>query len=543
MASIPYIDKNLNLLGTPEEEEAFDPTAVAGLGLGSGFVANQIAQNTAARQGFELVGQPRTTSTAGRLMGGTAPQYTGATPPPRITPGTQIVPTGQPLTTTTGTQVVPTSQSTALTKTGTSTNTPNYTVNRGPQTLGTSSLFSKLSSGMLKGTMGGPSLFLNPTQMGDSTLSGANRRAAERGEPIPFPDYDPHGFKKMFAELKAKEQPQDVTYTSELETDNTIALEPLVRYSDPIRSTVTMPDGTVIMEKESGERFTPTAEQLQSFTETMQQTSQPTATGLGVGGSEGVVFGGGQAPMGVEATRAALQERFGAPTISAIQALPEGQGLGMQVDPQGRMLTPGADRSAYEAASAAREARIAERDLRPGETQTERDTRIAQSRTQGATTGGLKMSDAVELAGGDRDLARTMVVRSRLGMDPMTGKKEEEPFEPRVIEMGGRKFAQLTPDYYQILPEEPEPEVPFEPRSIEVDGETLYEVSPNRFSFKPRTSRDDEGPLFPTDSNAGTTDISTIPDSAKEMLRKNPSLREFFDQKYGAGAAAQVLGE
>jgi hypothetical protein len=156
------------------------------------------------------------------------------------------------------------------------------------------------------------------------------------------------------------------------------------------------------------------------------------------------------------------------------------------------------------------------------------------------------MSDAVELAGGDRDLARTMVVRSRMGMDPMTGKKEKEPFEPQVIEMGGRQFAQLTPDYYQILPEEPAPEVPFEPRSIEVDGETLYEVSPDRFSFKPRTSKtsqDDDAPLFPTDSNAGTTDISTIPDSAKEMLKKDTSLKEFFDQKYGAGAAAQILGE
>ena len=106
----------------------------------------------------------------------------------------------------------------------------------------------------------------------------------------------------------------------------------------------------------------------------------------------------------------------------------------------------------YAQASREREARLAERDLLPGETQTERDTRIAQSRTQGATTGGLKMSDAVELAGGDRDLARTMVVRSRMGLDPMTGKKEEEkePFEPRVIEMGGRQVAQLTPDYYQI---------------------------------------------------------------------------------------------
>jgi hypothetical protein len=118
------------------------------------------------------------------------------------------------------------------------------------------------------------------------------------------------------------------------------------------------------------------------------------------------------------------------------------------------MLTPGVDRSAYEQASAAMQARIAERDLRPGETQTERDTRIAQSRTQGATTGGLKMSDAVELAGGDRDLARTMVVRSRMGMDPMTGKKEEEPFKPAQVEIGGKKYSQLAPKYFQEVKED-----------------------------------------------------------------------------------------
>jgi hypothetical protein len=422
--------------------------------------------------------------------------------------------------------VVPASQSTALTKTGTSTKTPNYTINRGPQTPGTSGPFSKLFSGILKGTIGGPSLFLNPTSMGDSTLEGANRRAAERGEPIPFPDYDPHGFKAMFAELNAKEQPQEVTYTSELEdlfarnkrgeltpeqyqselsritgaaqqerrdiegkvaqqkvdlakqiqelatpTQDQLDVqdfmneraqmtgEPATDVITPFqeqaklttelftspetaigqfvpRATFTLPDGTIIQEDEGGTRRQITAEQLRQFEQDMASMGQPSAV---------IPF------MGEADTRAALQERFGAPTISAIQALPQGQGLGMQVDPQGRMLTPGVDRSAYEQASAAMQARIAERDLRPGETQTERDTRIAQSRTQGATTGGLKMSDAVELAGGDRDLARTMVVRSRLGLDPMTG---QERFKPEQVEIGGKQYIQFAPKYFQEVKED-----------------------------------------------------------------------------------------
>jgi hypothetical protein len=135
--------------------------------------------------------------------------------------------------------------------------------------------------------------------------------------------------------------------------------------------------------------------------------------------------------MGVEETRARLQQIAGAPTIREIQE-------------QGAVAPP----VAFQDASAEREARLAQRDRLSGETQTERDTRIAQSRTQGATTSGLKMSDAVDLAGGDRDLARTMVVRSRMGLDPMTGKPK---FEPRIVNVGDEQVIQLAPEYFQKL--------------------------------------------------------------------------------------------
>ena len=97
---------------------------------------------------------------------------------------------------------------------------------------------------------------------------------------------------------------------------------------------------------------------------------------------------GPNAPMGRDATRAMLQERFGAPTISAIQNLPSGQGLGMRTDAQGRMISPGDDRTAFDQASLDRLARLEQRDVRPGETLTERDTRIADSRTEGADRDG-----------------------------------------------------------------------------------------------------------------------------------------------------------
>jgi hypothetical protein len=61
------------------------------------------------------------------------------------------------------------------------------------------------------------------------------------------------------------------------------------------------------------------------------------------------------------------------------------------------------------------------------------------------------MSDAVELAGGDRDLARTMVVRSRLGLDPMTG---QERFKPEQVEIGGKQYIQFAPKYFQEVKED-----------------------------------------------------------------------------------------
>ena len=60
-----------------------------------------------------------------------------------------------------------------------------------------------------------------------------------------------------------------------------------------IRSTFTLPDGTVVQEREDGTRFTPTPDQLDSFNRFMGRQDQPSVTGLGVGGSEGVVINKG----------------------------------------------------------------------------------------------------------------------------------------------------------------------------------------------------------------------------------------------------------
>tara|TARA_R110000803_G_scaffold20739_2_gene53111 strand:+ start:49 stop:1518 length:1470 start_codon:yes stop_codon:yes gene_type:complete len=82
-------------------------------------------------------------------------------------------------------------------------------------------------------------------------------------------------------------------------------------------------------------------------------------------------------------------QEFETPTINSILNLPAGVGnFGMKTDAQGRMISQGDDRSAFDQASRDRLARLEARDVRPGETLTERDTRIADSRTEGTDRGG-----------------------------------------------------------------------------------------------------------------------------------------------------------
>ena len=302
------------------------PEVIAGLGLGGNFYANKIAQNTAARQGFQLVGSPQTTSTAGRLIGSTPPQYTGPTPG-RFVPGTQMVPTGQApaVSSTGGSPAVRPAQVTSV-----------RTV---PTAAAGAARLSKLARFGSPGSLlyGGADLL---TEL--ITGKGLSERIGESvAEPIGnllFPG--------------AQERPAFTNAGTLAELAEMSA--PADRDRDPIRATYQLgPDYNyeTVMERESGEVFVPSASQLDAFMDGMEARSQPTATGLGLGGSEGVVFGGGQPPMTQDETRAMLQERFGAPTISAIQNLPSGQGMGMMTDAQGRMISPGDDRTAFDQAS------------------------------------------------------------------------------------------------------------------------------------------------------------------------------------------------
>jgi len=170
------------------------------------------------------------------------------------------------------------------------------------------------------------------------------------------------------------------------------------------------------------------------------------------------------------------------------------------VDPQGRIrrrLTPQAsalqgfapgvqplapEYAGFQQASDDLQQRLRDRARREGETQTERDTRIARSRTQGSSRGGLSQADARDLAQGlakdatEGQRMRALQIQSRLGLDQFKPEKElsdlekreiesqirereagiaaqkrKGGFEPRVIDVGGERAMELSPGYFQRI--------------------------------------------------------------------------------------------
>jgi len=165
--------------------------------------------------------------------------------------------------------------------------------------------------------------------------------------------------------------------TADLFTDPNTAIGQFVP-----RATFTLSDGTIIQEDEGGNRRQISAEQLRQFEQDMAGLGQPSVVGLGRGGDAGVIKSFDR-PMGVEETRARLQEVAGAPTIREIQE-------------QGVVAPP----AEFQDASAERDARLKANERQPGESQTERDTRVAQSKTTSGQTGGMSFDDAKRRAEG-----------------------------------------------------------------------------------------------------------------------------------------------
>jgi len=142
---------------------------------------------------------------------------------------------------------------------------------------------------------------------------------------------------------------------------------------------------------------------------------------------------GAQGPL-AETIQPTAPTAFQSPSASGLataggQPLAEFLAGGQQLDPQGRMIDPSADRSFFEQQSAAREQRAAEQFG---------VARGPDARDRGV--GELSMADAVDLAGGDRDKARAMVVASRQAPAGQTLTPEQQVARER-LELDRAKFA------------------------------------------------------------------------------------------------------
>ncbi len=228
-----------------------------------------------------------------------------------------------------------------------------------------------------------------------------------------------------------------------------------------------------------------------------------------------------QGLMGQDATRAAL----GGMTLNEYLSAPAGtEGVsGLRTDPQGRMI-PGSNTvggpttraeafPGYESEVAKAQARLSERDIRPGESQADRDTRIA--RDQSVVSGqaeGMSFDDAKRRAKGilaERNVQNPSASQvNALAISIQQGEPErlaeletkrakdaadlreaeaKKDFKPQIVEIGDQKLIQLSPNYYQPVRPQPTAEEPFEPRVLEEGGFTYYETAPNRFERQPST--------------------------------------------------------
>ncbi len=306
---------------------------------------------------------------------------------------------------------------------------------------------------------------------------------------------------------------------------------------------------------------------------------------------------GPNAPMGQDATRAAL----GNMTLNEYLNAPAGtEGVsGLRTDPQGRMITPTpplrvepevvqppVDRNiipavsqppvdsavpsattqppvdalssfeqdslsrqqriggtgSFEGDSEAREAKLREMDRRPGESQADRDTRVAQSKTTGGQTGGMSFDDARRRAEGQlaargvknpsasqvNALARSiqageperlaeLETKKALDAIKLRDAEAKKDFKPQIVEIGDQKLIQLSPNYYQPVRPEPTAEEPFEPRVLEEGGFTYYEVAPNRFERQPSTkaggATGEVSSAIADAIAAGGEEVATTPDA------------------------------
>ena len=381
-----------SLFGAQPTDGGIDPTALAGLGLGGGFVAAGTGGQAATSQVLSPMAQKIAAQDAARLAAQNRPLLIGQptttqgvlVPETRLVQQTQLAnPKQLPAVLATGGAPAPTGQ---IVPSGGSEKPPIRMAEKvdQPRLTGTvadrkPSLLKNVVSDLSKGFIFGAAT--TPNTMGDATISGAYNRLmeagdVERAEALGYTDPLTEIFNAAYQEMLARKNVPPMSRLSDEPLTFTAPTGPSSTATQSAQLAATLPDDSGLMGAPG-----------------IQGTGIPTTT-LDIDGGSATVpqaladqtFRGiGAAPMGVEETRA----RLGGLTLNEYLNAPSGtEGVsGLRTDPQGRMVPSGFETRAdaygdYERESAAREGRLAARMQQPGETITERDTRNAAARTQ-----------------------------------------------------------------------------------------------------------------------------------------------------------------
>jgi hypothetical protein len=175
--------------------------------------------------------------------------------------------------------------------------------------------------------------------------------------------------------------------------------------------------------------------------------------------------------MGRDATRARIAELFGLDAPATLnQAMLNDPDAVMGTDAQGRLRSfesPAAlqqnlanAQSAFDLASLDRLARLEERDVRPGETLQERDTRIADSRTEGTDRGGEMTFDEARkfVPKGERETAKSYNQRIKAYQAQQNSaiselKEQYEQFRVQGQVLNNQRIQAYIAQYQQTEPE------------------------------------------------------------------------------------------
>lgn len=248
------------------------------------------------------------------------------------------------------------------------------------------------------------------------------------------------------------------------------------------------------------------------------------------------------------------------------------QGFSEKEIGQGSQLAP--EYAFYEKEAAARNARIEGGDRLPGETQTERDTRIANSKTErdtsaanSRTSGGIRDKqlgysdgDLRKIFGGGDALQRAKALAQN-GIDPTTGnqaiiddlnqrileseaeaaEKGDDPNDKKTKKL---RALMLEEQLAQLRKKGLPQEITFE---LGEQGTVIVKKNGSDIGYF-KQDRDAAAEMTKLGydimgANKAGSGSNNIPQAAIDLLKKDPSTRDYFDKTFGAGSSDKFLPE